>query len=119
MGRYYSGDVDGKFMFAIQSSDAHERFGAKEQESGFVEYWIGREKYDHIVKELDSINKESVERVSKMFDENKTYNNETQEQYNVTSFDLSEYADYKIGKQVKDYFDDNPEVDNCYFQAET
>ena len=44
MGRYYSGDVDGKFMFAIQSSDAHERFGAEEQESGFVEYWIGREK---------------------------------------------------------------------------
>ena len=30
MGRYYNGDVEGKFMFAIQGSDAHERFGAVE-----------------------------------------------------------------------------------------
>ena len=33
MGRYYSGDIEGKFMFAIQSSDAPERFGAVENQN--------------------------------------------------------------------------------------
>ena len=37
MGRYYSGDINGKFMFAVQPSDAGERFGATEQESYFIE----------------------------------------------------------------------------------
>jgi hypothetical protein len=26
MGRYYSGDIDGKFWFALQSSDCADRF---------------------------------------------------------------------------------------------
>ena len=119
MGRYYNGDIDGKFMFAVQSSDAHERFGAEEQETSYIDYWIGREKYENIVKELDKIDKGSIERVSKMFDENDHYNDETMKKYNVSKLDLSEYADYRIGKQVKDFFDDNPEIDDCYFQAET
>jgi len=28
MGRYYTGDIEGKFVFGIQSSDAADRFGA-------------------------------------------------------------------------------------------
>ena len=27
MGRYYSGDIEGKFWFAVQSSNAADRFG--------------------------------------------------------------------------------------------
>ena len=30
MGRYYTGDIEGKFWFGIQSSTAGERFGAYE-----------------------------------------------------------------------------------------
>ena len=118
MGRYYNGDVNGKFMFAVQSSDAHIRFGAEEMERGYIDYEISRENYDYIVKELDSIDQGSIERVNKMFKENAGYNDEIQKQYNVTSHDLSEYADNRIGKQVKDYFDDNPEEDYCYLTAE-
>lgn len=118
MGRYYSGDVNGKFMFAVQSSDAHTRFGAEEVEPSYIDYEIHRDSYDDIVKELDLIDKGSIERVSKMFEENNSYNDETQKQYNVTQEDLSEYADYNLGKQVKDYFDDNPEENYCYLEAE-
>jgi hypothetical protein len=28
MGRYYTGDIEGKFAFAVQSSDAADRFGS-------------------------------------------------------------------------------------------
>tara|TARA_R100001460_G_scaffold90467_4_gene132081 strand:+ start:282 stop:668 length:387 start_codon:yes stop_codon:yes gene_type:complete len=118
MGRYYNGDVDGKFMFAVQSSDAHTRFGAEEVEPSYIDYQISRDSYDDIVKELDSIDKGSIERVNKMFEENNGYNDEIQKQYNVTKEDLSEYADYRLGKQVKDFFDDNPEDDYCNFTAE-
>ena len=42
MGRYYNGDVNGKFMFAVQSSNAHERFGAEEMETGTFCTMFGR-----------------------------------------------------------------------------
>jgi hypothetical protein len=40
MGRYYNGDIEGKFWFGCQSSDDGEFFGAKEQEPEFVDYII-------------------------------------------------------------------------------
>ena len=118
MGRYYNGDVNGKFMFAVQSSDAHKRFGAVECKLSYIDYEISRDSYDYIVRELDSIDKGSIERVDKMFKENTSYDDEIQKQYNVTRHDLSEYADYCLGKQVKDYFDDNPQDHYCNFTAE-
>ena len=52
MGRYYRGDIDGKFMVAIQSSNAALRFGAKEMNPNYVEYIIERSSYKEIVEEL-------------------------------------------------------------------
>jgi hypothetical protein len=118
MGRYYNGDVEGKFMFAVQSSNAHERFGAIEYEPNYINYTIDREKYDDIVKELNSIDKGSINRVTKMFEENNGYNDDTMKRYNVSVKDLSEYADFKLGEKVKDFFDDNPDMLECNFEAE-
>lgn len=38
MGRYYSGDINGKFWFAIQSSDDALFFGGEEIEPNYLEY---------------------------------------------------------------------------------
>ena len=118
MGRYYNGDVEGKFMFAVQPSNAHERFGAVEYEPAYISYTIDRDKYDDIVKELNSIDKGAIDRVTKMFEENNGYNDDTMKQYNVSKKDLSEYADYILGEQVKNFFDDNPGEYECNFEAE-
>ncbi len=118
MGRYYNGDVEGKFMFAVQPSNAHERFGAVEYEPAYISYTIDRDKYDDIVKELNSIDRGSIDRVNKMFKENNGYNHEIMKQYNVSRQDLSEYADYRLGEQVKNFFDDNPDEYECNFEAE-
>ena len=119
MGRYYNGDVDGKFMFAVQSSDAHERFGATSEESNYIPYAVYRESYAHICAELDSIKQKGhVDKVEKMFSKEEGWNDEIQERYNVTDKDLSEYADYQIGLQLKEFFDDNPDTDECRFEAE-
>ena len=38
MGRYYHGDIEGKFWFAVQSSDDGEYFGMRESQS-YIEYY--------------------------------------------------------------------------------
>ena len=53
MGRYYEGDIDGKFWFGIQCSDDGEFFGAQEQESNWIDYCVERDDF----KEIDGINK--------------------------------------------------------------
>ena len=40
MGRYYSGDIEGKFGFAIQNSNAADRFGVTGQTPNFLEYYF-------------------------------------------------------------------------------
>jgi len=119
MGRYYSGDINGKFMFAVQPSDAGERFGATEQETYLIEYSVNREQYDKIEKELESILKTgSVDKVNKMFDDHNSYNDETMKEYNVSSNDLKQYADYRLGLKMKEWFDKHTDLDTLYYQAE-
>jgi len=119
MGRYYTGDIEGKFMFAVQGSDAGERFGAHELRGSVIHYCIQRESYDDIVKELKSIEDSgSLERVQKMYEDYNGWNNEIAEKCEVSHKDLEDYADYRMGKKIKQWFDDNPDDDYLYFDAE-
>jgi hypothetical protein len=43
MGRYYSGDINGKFWFGVQSSDDSEFFGGLKQEPNHVTYMFEKE----------------------------------------------------------------------------
>lgn len=59
MGRYYDGDIQGKFWFAVQSSDDGEHFGAEEQSSNDIEYYVNRETYMDVgIKTIKDIKKE-------------------------------------------------------------
>lgn len=119
MGRYYNGDVEGKFMFAVQDSNAHERFGAVELESYYVDYVVYRDNYAEICAELDAIkHKGHIDKVEKMFSKENGWNDEILARYNVTLEDLSEYADHKLGMQLKEFFDNHPHADECRFEAE-
>jgi len=57
MGRYYSGDIEGKFVFGVQASDAGVRFGAVEEEWAYTQYIVDREDYSKIKKELEGASK--------------------------------------------------------------
>ena len=48
MGRYYSGDIEGKFWFAVQSSDDGEFFGSEEQTSNQIEYYLDRQTWEDV-----------------------------------------------------------------------
>ena len=119
MGRYYSGDIEGKFMFAVQPSDAGEQFGAERNEPGYIDYYVNRENYELIVERLQELEKiGGVNRVKKMFDENEFYNDNTMIAYNVSREDLANYADWNLGNKMKEFFDQNPDREELYFTAE-
>lgn len=48
MGRYYDGDIEGKFWFGVQSSDDGEHFGSEECESNVIEYRQDREVFEDV-----------------------------------------------------------------------
>ena len=45
MGRYYSGDIEGKFWFGVQSSDDGNFFGAQDQESNYIDYHVDKQEF--------------------------------------------------------------------------
>ena len=119
MGRYYDGDIEGKFMFAVQPSNAGERFGAQDV-TNYITYYVDRDQYEGIVEELNDIEKTgAVKRVLDMLDKcDVGYNNKTMKENGVSNGDLSEYADWILGTKMKDWFDDNPDEDGLFFNAE-
>jgi len=59
MGRYYDGDIEGKFWFAVQNSDDGEHFGAEEQGSNYIEYYLSRETFMDVgIKTIQDIKKQ-------------------------------------------------------------
>jgi len=134
MGRYYNGDIEGKFLFAVQPSNAGIRFGASvlnktlwkyvEEDFPYIPYIVYRESYSEIQQELDDIvSTGSVKKVDDFFEKlNKNghpgYNDSDLEEAGILEDDMSNWADHRLGKQIKDWFDDNPDEDVLRFEAE-
>jgi hypothetical protein len=55
MGRYYSGDINGKFGFACQSSDDGEYFGAFESTTSHIPYTIPYEEIPEALEKLKAL----------------------------------------------------------------
>ena len=112
MGRYYDGDINGKFWFAVQSSDAPERFGATEFEPTHINYYL--DDLDEVQRELNDIHKNmqgNIEKLDDFFAQTNGYNDKMiidwyKKEYKQTICEeevkdmLVEYADYELGKQI-------------------
>ena len=116
MGRYYFGDIGGKFMFAVQPSTAADRFGSTATQPDVVEYYFDEEQLPQIKKELKKL-KKAHKQVTKFFEsiEPDGYNDDIAKEYGVTKQDLADHADYNLGKKIKDCVEQNG---HCYFSAE-
>lgn len=129
MGRYYTGDIEGKFWFAVQSSNAPSRFGAQEYEPSYINYYFDEEQLDEVQKELDIISKNmqgNIERLNDFFAQTNGYNTEMiidwyKKEYKETINEeevkdmLVEYADYGLGKKIYDCI---KETGECNINAE-
>jgi len=113
MGRYYSGDIEGKFMFATQGSDAADRFGSIGH-SNYISYYFDKSHLDTINKELNFL-ESSFKKVEEFFKDRDSYNTEDQEKAGITSQEMSDYADYLLGEKIKKCI---IEQGDCSFEAE-
>lgn len=119
MGRYYSGDIEGKFWFGVQSSTvAGDRFGVNEYEPDIIEYSAHKENLPTINAELKAIEDKMGEQMAKydeFFADGRGYNESTLIEAGLDPTLLKDYADYGFGVKLRDCIN---EQGDCYFQAE-
>lgn len=143
MGRYYNGDIEGKFWFGVQDSTDASFFGADYTEPNYVEYYFEKEEH------MDSVNEgiatcitelgEYKDKMDNFFNTHDSYNDEqlahflgfiTKEESEEAYSDRSEntlqgvekvkrllewYARLKLGQKIQKCLEETGE---CTFQAE-
>ena len=114
MGRYYEGMIEGKFMFGVQSSNAADRFGSTYTEPNYVDYYFNEEHLPTINEELESL-EESFKKVEKFFEDKDSWTSQQQEDAGIKKQEMSDYADYRLGVQIRDCILDQG---YCEFEAE-
>lgn len=118
MGRYYSGDIEGKFWFALQSSDAADRFGVTGQQPEELHYFFTEENLVEIEEEILNIENSLGEKkqiIDKFFEENNGWNDKMLEEAGISREELSEYADLELGIKIRDHVKN---FGTCSFEAE-
>jgi len=115
MGRYYSGDIEGKFMFAVQPSDAADRFGSTGYREHLDYYFNKEDHMDTVLEELAGL-KENYEKVNKFFKDKEFYSPDDLKDAGISDAEMSDYADYNLGMNIKQGLEEQGEI---YFTAET
>lgn len=125
MGRYYYGDIEGKFWFGVQSSFAADRFGVSVYEEDreddeldedgepytWISYWYQFDSH-HIPDVLEELH--SIEcTLGPIFQDMKTITN-----YDYSLFTHAqqiEFADYLLGCKILDCLQ---RTGSCFFEVE-
>ncbi len=112
MGRFYNGDIEGKFWVALQPSDAAEQFG------GYMEasFSFTDEDIDQVKERLKELKNEKAFKKIEAFLRNEIgYNDEMLAKAGITKEQLSDYADHELGVKILKCLQENGE---CNFTAE-
>lgn len=119
MGRYFFGDIEGKFWFGIQSSDAATRFSASaECEQSHIDYYFDEDHLQEVQDELKSIEDslgDNLQKIEDFFSGKDSYRDEELSKIGITNRMLGDYADYKLGKKIEQCI---IEQGQCQFEAE-
>jgi hypothetical protein len=116
MGRYISGDIERKLWFAVQSSDAADRFGVEGTQPGRLEYYFDEDDLQKVTDEIKRIEESiDVKKLDKFFNQQGWYSQDDLIKNNITDEEVSEYADLGLGKDIQKSIVDNGQ---CWFEAE-
>jgi hypothetical protein len=118
MGRYYNGDIEGKFWFALQSSDAASRFGGEELEPSYISYHFNEDHLKEVEEEIKYIEEklgDNKKIIDDFFSKKQSYSDQDLEDINISRAMLSDYADLDLGIKIRDCIVENGE---CNFDAE-
>ena len=118
MGRYYNGDIEGKFWFGLQPSNAADRFGVTGVEPEHISYYFEEGDLKGVEDEIKSIEEslgDKVKLVEDLFASRESYNDLILADAGITEEDLRQYADLKLGRQIRDCI---VSIGCCTFDAE-
>ena len=122
MGRYINGDIERKLWFAVQSSDAADRFGVEGVQPKKLYYNFETEDLEKVEEELKNIeNKiglENIEKLRNFFENTNAYNDYILNEagiFEIFEQHKKDYADYELGKEIRDCI---IEKGSCEFTAE-
>ena len=123
MGRYYSGSIEGKFWFAVQDSDAADRFGVTGHQPEELYYHFDIDSLPGIYQELSNIARSlgnNLVLLNKFFEKNTSYSDENLAEYlnvepNAIQNILKDYADYELGLKIAEAVQTTGQ---CEFTAE-
>jgi len=123
MGRYYNGDIEGKFWFAVQSSNDADFFGVEGSQPSELYYFFDKSDLPKVNKGIRECNIKLdgyKQLLKEYFKKNDSYNDISLAKYlNVTEekvkFLLEWYARLKLGIKIRKCSKEN---DCCEFTAE-
>ena len=121
MGRFYTGDIDGKFWFAVQGSDDATYFGCEDGEVTTTNYYVEDiKKVEDGLGECKKKLKGFIRKLDKFFKENDSYDEDTLSKYLNVNLDktkklLTQYARLELGNKIYNCVKNNG---SCSFEAE-
>ena len=121
MGRYYNGDIEGKFMVAVQSSDDADFFGVKgKPPEEFLEYYFDKDNLAEIKEGIETCKRILGDWKKKLDDFFKTrsgYNRKMlQDEIGLKDWSMLEwYARLELGEKILKCVEEKGE---CQFEAE-
>lgn len=115
MGRHYSGDIEGKFWFAVQRSNAADRFGSFGTQH-YLNYYFDNEHLKKVKAEIALIKKKLGNKVKLIAEITKSgYTTRNMVDNKITDLDMENYADLKLGIKIRNCIVD---TGSCSFEAE-
>ena len=129
MGRYYDGDISGKFWFGVQSSDDADYFGVEGTQPAIIEYYFDEDNIDTVekgIKDCREVLGDNLERLDKFFNTRQSYNDDMIKEVWLNDYktELSDmdinvmlqwYARLDLGDKILDRL---REYGECQFRAE-
>jgi hypothetical protein len=134
MGRYYTGDIEGKFWFGVQDSNDARFFGGDESEPSYIEYFFDGNDLDDIkfgIQECTKALGKNLNKLNTFFKKNDCYSDEQLTEYlgidankeevkGIHTRELQEiltwYARLDLGRKILKCVQKHGD---CSFQAET
>ena len=121
MGRYYHGDIEGKFWFAVQSSCDGEYFGMEQQEPSYLPYYSDDlDLAEEGVQECKEKLRGYLTIIRKFFNSRSSYTNKTLAEALKVSEDktahlLTWYARLTLGEKIVKCI---KKEGSCWYEAE-
>lgn len=122
MGRYYSGDIEGKFWFGSQASNDADFFGVEGTEPNYLEYYFDEENIESIKSGIAGCRKvlgKNEKKLHDFFKSNEGYNDEMLIKAGFKESEIDNliewYARLRLGEEILECVQ---KTGKCQFDAE-